>query len=95
MNSDLLSGVALKNVDATGRGQADHMCEADLRPLDLTGPCFTAQVVTDLPYICDSSCCDGVPLGLEAAGYIYRRRASAPRRARLEEVDRVALFAQH
>ena len=62
---------------------------------DLTVARLAAEVVADLPDVGDAGRRDRVALRLEAARHVDRRLAVAPRGARLEEVDRAALLAQH
>src|SRR5689334_4285665 len=88
-------GGALQDVHAAGRAEPDHVGEPDLGAVDLAVAGLAAEVVADLPDVRDARRRDRVTLRLEAARHVHGRLAVAPRRARLEEVDRAALGAQH
>ena len=85
----------LEDVDAARGAEADDVREADPGAFDLAVAGLAAKVVADLPDVGDAGRRDRVALRLEAARDVDRGRAVAPRRTRLEEVDRAALLAQH
>ncbi len=61
------------------------MGQAHLGVLDLPVTGLTAQVVANLPNVCDAGRRDRMTLGLEATGNVDRRRTVTPGGARVEK----------